>query len=253
MTKTAASPPVAIVTGAGSGLGEACAVELADRGYALVLMTRSDGAERLAARIGGIGLRGSVTDTDDLQRLVDTALDRHGRIDAVLNNTGHPPNTGIAGTGPRFDAGADLRLLEASDDAWRETLDMVLLNVVRMTRLVADRMAAQGGGSIVNMSSFAQKEPSFAYPLGSCMRMALAGFTKLFADSYGGRNVRMNNILPGFIDNFPFSDDLRGQIPMGRPGTVAEVAKTIAFLMSADAGYITGQSILVDGGLNRGT
>lgn len=243
--------PVALITGAGSGIGEAVAVELAGRGYDLVLMTRSDGAETVARRIGGTALRGSVTEAADLERMVATAMDRFGRIDAVLNNPGHAPNTGIPGTGGRYDADADLRLLELTDADWREAMDMIFLSVARMVRHVAPIMAEQGGGVIVNITSFAQREPSFSYPTGSCMRMALAGYTKLFTDSFGRRNVRMNNVLPGFLENFPFEDRIRDQVPLGRPGTMEELARTVAFLMAPDAAYITGQSLLVDGGLNR--
>lgn len=243
--------PVAIVTGAGSGLGEACARELAELGYDMVLLTRSDAAEKVARELGAVGLRGSVTEVTDLERTVQTCLDKFGRIDAVLNNAGSPPNTGVAGTGSQFDPDVDLRLLSVTDKQWQETYDTLLMSVVRMSRLVTSTMAKNGGGSIVNMSSFAQKEPSFAFPVGACIRMALAGYCKLYADSHGYLNIRMNNILPGFIDNYPLTEGVRRQIPMARSGTTAEIAKTIAFLFSKDSGYITGQSIVVDGGLTR--
>lgn len=244
---------VALVTGAGSGIGEAISRRLARDGYDLVLMTRSDGAEKLAAEIGGIGLRGSVTEEEDLRRMVDTAITRHGHIDVVINNPGHAPNTGIAGTGGRYDPDADLRLHALTDADWGLAFDLIFMSVVRMSRLVAPGMVAQGGGAILNITSFAQREPSYAYPTGSCMRMAVEGYAKLFADSYGRMNLRMNNLLPGFLENFPFDPGVRAQVPLGRAGLMDEIADTAAFLVSAGAGYITGQSILVDGGLNRGT
>jgi len=243
---------VALITGAGAGIGKAVAEELAERGYELVLMTRSDGAEKVAARLGGVALRGSVTEAADLERMVQTALDRFGRIDAVLNNTGQAPNTGVPATGGRFEPETDLRLLDLTDAEWEQAFEMIFLSVVRMTRHVAPVMARQGGGAIVNITSFAQREPSYAFPTGSAMRMALAGYSKLFSDSWGRQNVRMNSVLPGFMENYPLEDHARDQIPLGRSGLMTELAKTIAFLMGPDGAYITGQSLLLDGGMNRG-
>lgn len=243
--------PVAIVTAAGQGLGAACARELAARGYDLVLMSPSGASVELAEELGGIGLKGSVTETRDLEAMVEAALDRHGRIDAVLNNTGHVAGSSDA-AGPAYDADATGHLLDLGDDDWHAALDMIVLNVVRMARLVTPVMERQGHGAIVNMSSFAGKEPSAAFPLGAAMRMALAGFMKLYADRYAPAGIRMNAVLPGFIENWPMAEPLRRAIPMARPGTMDEVAHTVAFLLSDEAGYITGQSLLIDGGLNRG-
>ncbi len=244
--------PVAIVVAAGQGLGEACTRELAARGYALVLMTRSDAAEKLAGKLGGTGIAGDLAKTEDLERLVEVALDKHGRIDALFNNTGHVTGGGIPARGSAYDPNAGGDLLEVADESWYGGLDMILLNVIRMARLVTPIMERQGSGTILNMSSFAQVEPSPAFPVGTCLRMALSGFTKLYADKYAPKGIRMNNILPGFIENYGMSDALRRQVPMARQGTLEEVAKTAGFLLSADSGYITGQSILLDGGLNRG-
>jgi len=169
-----------------------------------------------------------------------------------VNNTGHSPNTGVFPRSSAYDPNLELNLLSLTDSDWLTAMEMIFLNVVRSTRLIAPLMAEQGGGSIVNITSFAQKEPSYAFPTGSCMRMALAGYTKLFTDSFGVKNVRMNNVLPGFIENFEYNDDMLSHVPIGRPGTLSEIAKTVAFLLSEDAGFITGQSILVDGGMNRG-
>ena len=227
---------VAIVTAAGRGLGAACARELAGRGYSVVLMSRSDAAAQLAQELGGIGLSGSVTEPSDLQKLVDAALDAFGRVDAVVNNTGHPAK------GP---------LLEISDDDWHAGLDLLLLNVVRMARLVTPIMKEGGGGAIVNISTFAAEEPTLTYPVSSAIRAALSAFTKLYGDQHAADGIRMNNILPGFIDSYPIEDDTRDAIPMRRGGTVEEIAKTAAFLLSAEAGYITGQNLRVDGGLGR--
>ena len=131
-------------------------------------------------------------------------------------------------------------------------MNIYLLNVIRIPRHVTPQMERQeNGGSIVNISAFAAMEPSYAYPASSTIRSALSGFTKLYADRYARAGIRMNNILPGYLENWEWSEDVLNSIPAARAGTLEEIAKTAAFLLSADAGYITGQNILVDGGVNR--
>ena len=230
------SVKVAVVTAAGRGMGQAIARELAAFGYALVLMSPSGSACALAAELGGVGLQGSVTEDADLDRLVRLALDRHGRIDAVVNNTGHPPKGD---------------LLELDDQAWHTGLDMVLLNVVRLMRRVTPIMLRQGGGAVVNMSSFAARAPEQAMPVSSAMRAALDVWTHLYAERHAASNIRMNAVLPGFIDSWPESAETVARIPAGRYGKVGEIAKTVAFLLSDGAAYINGQCIAVDGAMVR--
>ena len=227
---------VAIVTAAGRGMGAAIARELAAEGYALALLSSSGAAEKLAGELGGLGVTGSVTEPADLGRLVEATMQRHGRIDAVVNNTGHI-------------AGGDL--LDVDDDAWHASLDMALLNVVRMARLVTPVMRARGGGAIVNISTFSAFEPSLDYPVSSTLRAGLGSFTRLYAERYAADGIRMNSILPGFIDSLPHDGDKAAKVPMRRTGTVAEIARTAAFLLGDGAGYITGQNLRVDGGLTR--
>ena len=227
---------VAIITAAGRGMGAAIARELAANDYHVALMSNAGGAETLADELNGIGMTGSVTNASDLEALVNRTLAAYGRIDAVINNTGHPPK------GP---------LLDISDEDWHLGLDLVMLNVVRMARLVTPIMQKQGGGAIVNISTFAAFEPDAAFPVSSSLRAALASFTKLYADRYAADGIRMNNILPGFVDSYPESEENLRRIPMGRYASVTEIAKTTLFLVSADSGYITGQNIRVDGGITR--
>lgn len=227
---------VAIVTASGRGIGEAIARRLATDGYRLALMSPSGASEVLAAELDGYGVTGSVTSTDDVAALVSGTMEQYGRIDAVVNHTGHPPK------GP---------LLEIADEDWHSGLDLVMLNVIRMARLVTPVMIAQGGGAIVNISTFAIFEPSPVFPVSASLRAALAAFTKLYSDEYAAAGIRMNNLLPGYIDSLPETEERRSAIPMGRYGTVDEIAATAAFLLSADAGYITGQNLRVDGGLTR--
>ena len=226
---------VAIITGAGRGMGAATGHELAARGYRLAVLSPS-GAPELVRAHDALGLAGSVTNPADLKSLVDAAMARYGRIDAVVNSTGHP---------------AKGRLLDISDADWLAGVDLLLLNVVRMARLVTPIFLRQGNGSIVNISTFAAFEPSPAFPVSSALRAALGSYAKLYADEYAAHGIRMNNVLPGFVASYPVDDCTVRTIPMGRAGTLQEIAKTIAFLLSDDAGYITGQNLRVDGGLTR--
>ncbi|MCA9915547.1 MAG: SDR family oxidoreductase, partial [Anaerolineae bacterium] len=180
-------------------------------------------------------ITGSVTHPADLEKLVKTTVDAYGRIDAVVNNTGHPPKGD---------------LLAIPDEDWHSGMDLVMLNVVRMARLVTPYMQ-EHGGAIVNISTFAAFEPTKAFPVSATFRAALAAFTKLYADEYAAAKIRMNNVLPGFIDSYPESEEILTQIPMGRYGKVEEIASTVRFLLSNEAAYITGQNIRVDGGITR--
>ncbi|MEZ4670656.1 MAG: SDR family oxidoreductase [Anaerolineae bacterium] len=227
---------VAIITAASKGMGAAITRELAANGYRVALLATSEAVYELATEVGGVGLVGSVVNNDDLKRVVEAAMQHYGRVDAVVNNTGHPPKGD---------------LLAIPDDDWQLGGDMVLMNVIRMARLVTPIMVGQGGGAIVNISAFGAYEPSRAFPVSATFRAALGSFTKIYADEYAPHNIRMNNILPGFIDSYPESDDILARIPMKRYGTVDEIAKTVHFLLSDGAGYITGQNLRVDGGITR--
>ncbi len=130
-------------------------------------------------------------------------------------------------------------------------MNVYFMNVVRMCRLVTPALESAGGGAIVNISSFSTFEPDPTFPTSGAFRSSLASFTKLYADEYASKNIRMNNILPGFIDSLPEKEHFKKRIPMGRYGTVSEIAETAAFLLSDGAKYITGQNIRVDGGITR--
>ena len=227
---------VALVTAGGSGMGAAAARALAADGFRVGILSSSGKGEALAAELGGMGVTGSNQSTEDIARLVDGAVSEWGRIDVLVNSAGH---------GPRAD------LLDLTDEDWHRGIDTYFLNAVRPTRLVTPVMVAQGGGTIINISTFAAFEPDPAFPTSGVARAGLAAFTKLFSDRYARSNVRMNNILPGFIDSLPEKEAARARVPMGRYGRVEEIAATVSFLASAGAGYITGQNIRVDGGITR--
>ncbi len=227
---------VALVTAGGSGMGADAAKRLARDGFAVGILSSSGKGEALGEELGGFGVTGSNLVDDDLRRLVDGAMDRWGRVDALVNSAGH---------GPKGD------VLEMSDDDWHQGMEVYLMNVIRPVRHVVPIMQAQGGGAIVNISTFAAFEPDPLFPTSGIFRSGLAAFCKLVADKYAPDNIRVNNVLPGFIDSLPEKEDRRTRIPMGRYGRVEEVSSLVAWLVSEDGGYMTGQNLRVDGGLTR--
>ncbi|MHA6645457.1 SDR family oxidoreductase [Mesorhizobium sp. A623] len=230
------SQPVGLITGGGRGMGAAIARELHSRGYRLVLMSPSTSAEKLAEALGGKGLRGSTDNLADLEALVDTARSAYGRIDAVVNHTAHPPTGSI---------------LDLEDAVWEGGNQSILLSVHRMARLVTPVMLDQKRGAFLNITTLATFEPDANYPISCAYRAAVAAYTKMYSDKYGPHGIRMNALLPGYIDSMDHSPDVVPAIPLRRIGSVTEIAKTAAFLLSEDAGYITGQNLRVDGGLTR--
>lgn len=226
---------VCLITGGGRGMGAAVAREMHARGYRLALMSPSESSETLAAELGSVAHRGVAQSADDLKAVFDLAMATYGRIDAVLNHTGHPPKGEI---------------LEITDENWDLANDMIVKSVVRMARLVTPVMEAQGGGSIVNITTYAAFEPSLWFPASCVYRAGVSSFTKLYSDRYGPANIRMNCLLPGFTDSLDVGKfaDLTA---LKRIGRVEEQAKAAAFLLSDESSYITGQSLRVDGGLTR--
>ncbi|MCW6513253.1 SDR family oxidoreductase [Lichenifustis flavocetrariae] len=231
------SDKVAIITAGGSGMGAAAARRLAADGFKVAILSSSGKGEALATELGGFGVTGSNQSADDLKRLVDGTMERWGRVDTLVNSAGHGPRAPI---------------LEITDEQWHLGMDVYLMNVIRPTRLVTPIMQAQRGGTIINISTAWAFEPSAMFPTSAVFRAGLAAFTKIFVDTFAADNVRMNNVLPGWIDSLPATEERRQGVPLGRYGTSDEVAATIAFLASAGAAYITGQNIRVDGGITRG-
>jgi NAD(P)-dependent dehydrogenase (short-subunit alcohol dehydrogenase family) len=227
---------VAIVTAGGSGMGAAAARKLAADGFHVAILSSSGKGEALARELGGVGVTGSNQSNDDLKKLVDLAVSTWGRIDVLVNSAGHGPRAPI---------------LEISDADWHKGLDVYLMNVIRSVRLVTPVMQRQKAGAIVNISTAWVFEPSAMFPTSAVFRAGLAAYTKIFADTYAADNIRMNNVLPGWIDSLPATEERRRSVPMQRYGRSDEIAATIAFLASDGATYITGQNLRVDGGVSR--
>ncbi len=231
-----AEQKIALVVGGGSGMGADAARRLAAEGFAVGVLSSSGKGEALGQELGGLGMTGSNLSVEDLSGFVDQAMAKWGRIDAVVSSAGHGPK------GP---------VLEISDDDWHLGMEVYLLNVVRIARLVTPIMQRQGSGAFVNISTYAAFEPEETFPTSGVFRSGLAAFTKLFTDKYAAENIRMNNVLPGFIDSLPETEQRRARIPMGRYGRAEEVSELIAFLASERSSYITGQNIRIDGGITR--
>ena len=225
-----------MIVGGGSGIGADAAKKMSELGYEVAILSSSGKGEALAIELGGVGFTGSNLVVADLEAFVGATMERFGRIDALINCTGHGPK------GP---------IMDISDEDWHLGMDYYLLNVIRAARLVTPIMLAQGSGSIVNVSTFPVFEPDPDFPTSAVFRAGLASYSKLFADKHAAQGVRMNNVLPGFIDSLPEKEDRVARIPAGRYANVRELSETIAFLATDASSYVTGQNLRVDGGLTR--
>ncbi|WP_309073295.1 SDR family oxidoreductase [Paenarthrobacter sp.] len=232
------SDRAALVIGGGRGIAGAAIRGLAVDGYGIVALSPSGSAMDLAHSLGGVGIKGSNRSVADLTAAADLALTTYGRIDVVVNSSGHAARKPV---------------LEITDEEWAEGYEMYLLSVIRMTRIVSPHMVAAGGGAIVNVSTSSPYEPNPNYPVSGTFRAALGTFTKLYSDEYGPSGIRMNNVLPGFTKEDPATvpGEWTTRIPLRRAASTEEVARVIRFLASEESSYITGQNIRVDGGASR--
>ena len=159
----------AIITAASQGIGEACALRLSNANYNLVIMSNSEKIYKLSDEIDCVGFKGSVTNPDDLKKVVEIAKESFGSIDSVVNNTGHATKG---------------ELLEITDEEWYSAVDILLMNVIRISRFLVPQMK-KNGGSIVNISAFGAENPSLKFPTSSVVRSSLTSYAKLFARRYG--------------------------------------------------------------------
>tara|TARA_B100000686_G_scaffold135991_1_gene143215 strand:- start:164 stop:862 length:699 start_codon:yes stop_codon:yes gene_type:complete len=227
---------VALFIASGTGMGADAARHLSSKGFKVGIMSSSGKAESLAKELNGIGYTGSNLLTKDIEIFINKVILKYGRIDALINSAGHGPKG---------------KILEITDEEWVKGMEVYFLNVVRSVRLVTPIMQKQNNGSIINISTFATFEPEFNFPTSGVFRSGLASFVKLYADQYAEYNIRINNILPGFIDSLPEKEEFKKRIPLKRYGKVREISSVVELLASNGGAYITGQNIRVDGGITR--
>ena len=225
-----------LLIGGGRGMGAATAREMHKRGYRLSLMSPSESCEQLAKDLKAVALRGKAENKENLKSIVSFTMEKYGRIDSVLVHVGGPPKGD---------------LLEIDDGDWDKANQMIIKPVISVAKLVTPIMLEQGGGSIVNITTFSAFEPSLTFPTSSVYRAGVSSFTKLFSERYGAKNIRMNCLLPGFTDSLNLPDEFAQLSSLKRLARAEEQAKVAAFLLSDDSSYITGQSIMSDGGVTR--
>lgn len=242
----------ALVTGASKGIGLAVARTLAAEGARVVLVARSrellaqavDGIERAGG--AAVAIPGDVSKMEDVERVVGETRERLGDPSVLVANAGGPP------------AGQPTDLDES---AWAKAVDLTLMSSVRLGMAVLPAMRAAGWGRLVNITSLSVKEPILNLTLSNALRSGVTAWAKTLAEEVAGDGVTVNNVQPGWTaterieELLPTEEAKRAllqRIPAGRMGRPEEIAAAVAFLASEQAGYVTGQSLLVDGGIIRG-
>ena len=237
---------VAVVCGASSGLGLASARALAGEGAKVAMFARrEEELEREAAAIGALAVAGDVTRRNDLERLVESTVAELGPVDVVVWNGGGPP----AGTGLDVDA-----------DSVRAATELLLVPAVELVRLCLPDLERSAGGRVIAITSSAAKEPTAHLALSNTLRPAVTGWAMTLARELGPKGITVNCVAPGRIATArleylypqgPSDSDL-AEIPLRRWGTPEEFGDVVCFLASERARYVTGQTVVVDGGLTRG-
>ena len=235
----------ALVCGASSGLGLATAEALAAEGANVTMLARRrDELERQADRIGALAVRGDVTLPNDLERAVERTLRAFGGLDVLVWNSGGPP----PGTGS-----------ELTPDALEQGVDLLLRPLVRLVQAALPSLERSEAGRIIGLTSLAALEPTAHLALSNTLRPAVHGYLKTLADELGPRGITVNCVAPGRVATarldqlYPDgpSEDHLAEIPLRRWGTPQEFGDVVCFLASDRARYVTGQTIVVDGGLQR--
>jgi 3-oxoacyl-[acyl-carrier protein] reductase len=248
---------VAIVGGASMGIGYGIARTLAAEGARVAITARRDADLRLAAeRIRGetgaevLPVQADCRRAEDCTRVVETVATSLGGIDILVNNDGAPPLGEI---------------LSFDDTAWAKAVEQNLMYVIRMCRGVVPHMQARGGGGILNITAISAIQPIPGFALSVATWSAVIGFAKTLSLEVARDNINVNTICPGYVetkrlekvfaaggqDPNVMRDKLRDEVPMGRIGTVDDIASVVALLVSPRGRYTTGTTIQVDGGLLR--
>ncbi len=249
---------VAVVTAASRGLGRAVATELAREGARVVICARQEGPLEAAAQATGadvVAVPADVADPQGVERIVEAARARFGGIDILVTNAGGPPPG---------------RFLELTPADWEAAVQLTLMSVVRLCYAVVPIMRAQKRGAIIAMTSVSVKQPLPNLILSNSLRMAVVGLVKTLSDELAPDGIRVNGVCPGWTRTervVQLLEDraarngttveteeakITAAIPLGRMAAPEEIARAVAFLASPAASYITGISLLVDGGLYRG-
>jgi len=237
----------ALVCGASSGLGLAVAEALADEGANVTMLARRrEELELHANRIGALAVRGDVTNVADLERAVERTVAAFGGIDVLVWNSGGPPSGGAT---------------EVTDERLEAAVELLLLPAVRLVRLCLPELEQSPAGRILFVTSGTVAEPVPQLALSNAVRPGLTGWAKTLARELGPTGITVNCVAPGRIDT-PRMVELYGpdgppaaevaQIPLGRIGTPREFGDVVCFLASSRASYVTGTTVLVDGGASRG-
>ena len=252
------SGKVALVTGAASGIGRAGAQLFAREGAKVIVSTSSNikGGEETVELIKDAGGEASfflcdVSKEQDVRKLIETALDRHGRLDFAFNN---------AGIGPDGKRVPVLDIVDMPEELWDRTIDINLKGVFLCLKYEMKQMAAQGGGAIVNTSSVGAVKPQMGFCAYNASKSGLGGLTKTAALEGARHNIRVNSILPGPTQNtllFEYltteqpdiRDKMEGDIPLGRIAYPEDMAEAVIWLCSNEANFVTGQCLPIDGGI----
>jgi 3-oxoacyl-[acyl-carrier protein] reductase len=234
---------VALVTGGSRGIGAAISRELAKAGARVALNYRAgqEAADEIAGEIGGLAVQADVSNPEEVQALIEGVEGELGDIDALVNNAGVTRDTLIA---------------RMTDDDWQTVIDTNLRGTFNTSRAVSRKMLRRRAGSIVNLSSVVGVHGNPGQANYAASKAGIIGLTKALARELGSRGVRVNAVAPGYIATEltdVLNDEQRGLIlentPLGRLGEPEDVAGAVRFLCSDEAAFITGEVLLVDGGL----